>query len=147
MIVWRISNHQALDGTGGLLASARWHTKGHPVIYAAEHPGTAQLEWLANLEVQPSELPSEIPFMKIEVPDDVAVAEIVAGDLPTDWREKRQITQTIGDDWLAGGTSLVVFVPSAVVPARNVLINPGHGDFERITNVQSLVFPFDYRLR
>jgi len=28
VIVWRFSRHESLDGRGGLLASARWHTRG-----------------------------------------------------------------------------------------------------------------------
>jgi RES domain-containing protein len=48
VFLWRISNHTALEGTGGLLASGRWHSKGRPIIYCAPDPSTALLEVLVH---------------------------------------------------------------------------------------------------
>jgi RES domain-containing protein len=42
--------------------------------------------------------------------------------------------QQVGDDWIARGSSAVLQLPSAIVPAEwNFLLNPMHRDFSRIT--------------
>ncbi len=48
MVVWPISNHLALDGSGGLRASGRWHSRGRRIVYCALNPATALLEALAS---------------------------------------------------------------------------------------------------
>ena len=48
MFLWRISNHSALDGRGGLYAPARWHSQGHPVVYLATSPAGALVEVLVE---------------------------------------------------------------------------------------------------
>jgi RES domain-containing protein len=46
MLVWRVGNYATLDGVGGLFASGRWHSRGHPVVYCAENAAIALLETL-----------------------------------------------------------------------------------------------------
>ena len=52
MIVWRFSQHDSLDGRGGLLASARWHTRGKEILHCAPNPATAVLEILVHNQVR-----------------------------------------------------------------------------------------------
>ncbi len=70
--------------------------------------------------------------------------------LPTDWRDDPPPTSTIaiGDEWLSSGKSLVLAVPSTVVPQQNnVLIDPEHPGFTDLTNsVIVELFIFDARL-
>ncbi|MGB9409097.1 MAG: RES family NAD+ phosphorylase, partial [Terracidiphilus sp.] len=47
--LWRISNYVDLSGEGGLTASARWHTKGKPVVYLADSPAGAMLERIVHM--------------------------------------------------------------------------------------------------
>ena len=55
--------------------------------------------------------------------------------------------RTAGDDWLAGGESEVLRVPSAVVPGDwNYLINPEHLDFAQIAVQPPAPMRFDARL-
>ena len=68
MFLWRISNHSTLDGRGGLLAGARWHLPGHPVVYLAESPSASLLEALVHLELNLAGLPRTFKLLKIEVP-------------------------------------------------------------------------------
>ena len=44
MILWRVSNHSTLDGSGGLSAAGRWHTAGRRIVYRL-------LSWNPWLEV------------------------------------------------------------------------------------------------
>lgn len=56
-------------------------------------------------------------------------------DLPDGWRRypPSSATQRIGDAWAAGRQSVVLRVPSVLVPQEsNDLLNPGHPDFHRI---------------
>jgi RES domain-containing protein len=120
---------------------------GHPVLYAAEHQATAQLEWLAHLEVTLEDFPRTIPFSELELPDDVSRSEINDHDLPDGWRGAPRITQGLGDEWLKSRRSALMCVPSAIVPARNVLINPRHPNARRIAILRSFDYPLDPRLR
>jgi RES domain-containing protein len=53
----------------------------------------------------------------------------------------------LGDAWIAAGTSAVLEVPSAVVPAeKNYLLNPAHPGFRRVTLGTPQRFSFDRRL-
>ena len=147
MQLWRVSRHRDLNGTGGLTVSGRWHSLGHLVIYTSEHQGTAQLEWLAHLDVaSPADFPLTVPFSEILVDGAASRSEVRREDLPAEWESDEGITQRIGDDWLDSVRSLLLFVPSVLVPARNVLVNPLHSDAIRMRIVRSFDFPLDARL-
>ena len=51
------SGAQMMSGEGGLHGSARWHTKGRPIIYTATSQALATLEIAVNLK-KPSVIPS-----------------------------------------------------------------------------------------
>lgn len=134
MILWRISNFNDLKGLGGLRASGRWHLAGQPVVYLAEHPALAFLEVLVHLEIGVVEqLPMTYQLLKVEAPDDMTVAVLGEEALPDDWRLQTEWTQSAGTEWLAGGTTALLKVPSAVMPySSNLLLNPAHGDAARV---------------
>ena len=67
MFLWRISNHAALDGRGGLLAGARWHMAGQPIVYLAESPAGSLLEVLVHLELDLDNLPKSFKLSKRNV--------------------------------------------------------------------------------
>ena len=146
--LWRISNHPDLQGKGGLRASARWHSKGHEIVYCAEAPTGALLEALVHLEVESVEaLPKRYQLLRIAHPDDVPLEEVPLAALPPDWKRRTLLTRSIGDAWLAAGRSAALRVPSAVAPhAFNVLLNPRlfRGTGVRVTARNR--YPFDTRL-
>jgi RES domain-containing protein len=143
MYLWRISNYADLKGHGGLRYAARWHSKGRPIIYCAEHPAGALSEMLAHMDR--SMIPDTYMLLKIMAPDDVqplgakATFRTAAGNIAA--------TRRIGDKWLAGGKSALLRVPSAIVPdAYNVLITPLHPDAAKLRIVKRQHVPFDKRL-
>lgn len=146
--LWRISNHPDLQGTGGLRASARWHTKGHAIVYCAEAPTGALLEALVHLEVESVEaLPKTYQLLRIACPEDLPTEEVALASLPPDWRRRTLLTRSIGDAWLAAGRTPALRVPSAISPhAFNVLLNPRllRGTGIRVTARDR--YPFDARL-
>jgi RES domain-containing protein len=117
------------------------------VTYAGEHAATAQLEWLAHLNVSRLEdAPPKIPFSEIDVPDDLASREIEESNLPDDWRINLAVTQRLGDAWLDGRSTALLFVPSAIAPARNLLLNPTHPGAAQMRVLRAFDYPFDGRI-
>lgn len=134
MILWRISAFTDLSGRGGLLASGRWHHAGRPVVYLAETPASAMLEVLVHLEIDPEDIPDNLRLLRVQVPDTVSI-ETVA-NVPNQWEDVAAHTRGLGDAWLAEGRSLLLSVPSAIVPhTNNVLFNPQHPEAVRATLV------------
>ena len=64
MDLWRLTEFPTLDGEGGRLYSARWHTAGSPIVYLAASPPGALIEILVHLELDENELP---PSYRLEL--------------------------------------------------------------------------------
>jgi RES domain-containing protein len=131
--LWRISNHQSLDGTGGVHTSGRWHTEGQPIVYCAPNPATALLEILVHWELGIDELPVSVRYLEVAVPDSQFTDRILPSVLGAFWRTNLDETRRVGDEWLRSGRSALLAVPCAIVPETwNVLINPMHPGAKRI---------------
>ena len=147
MILWRISNHATLDGSGGLRASGRWHSRGRRIVYCAPNPATALLEVLVHAEIDAEDVPLKLRFLEIEAPDSVTVETADARSLGSGWQRSPEMTRPFGDGWLRSGRTALLHVPSAIVPATwNVLINPQHPDSAQVRVVRIHEQPFDRRL-
>ena len=148
MILWRISNYADLHGIGGLKASARWHTRGHRIVYLSSTPASALLEILVHLEIEEDLLPRSYKLLEIQAPDDVAIERVDdPAKLPKDWPKKLSVTRALGDQWLARNSSALLQVPSALVPhTSNFLLNPLHKDAGRIMIISVSQQRFDPRL-
>jgi RES domain-containing protein len=143
LILWRASRriYADLSGKGGLLGSGRWHSKGRPIVYTAEHPALALLEVRVNLDVAPDLLPPDYTMAKISAPDSlqIYVSDIDAADSAAASRA--------GDQWLADGKYPLMRVRSVIAPESfNVLVNPLHRDAAEIAVVELIPFSFDARL-
>jgi RES domain-containing protein len=146
VILWRISNYATLDGIGGLYVSGRWHTKGHPVVYCTLNPSTALLEILVHIEIDVEDRPDRFQVLKIEGPDTLSRERIEASRLPADWAHDMSVSQSIGDRWLSGERSLLLEVPSVLVPETwNVLVNPQHSEFKLLKIAMQYDHAFDVR--
>ncbi|MCU1306180.1 MAG: hypothetical protein JWN45_875 [Acidobacteriaceae bacterium] len=147
MILWRISNYGILDGNGGLLSSARWHTQGRAIVYLAESPAGALAEVLVHLELDPANLPRSFKLLKSEAPDGISTKEVLESELAQGWREDLLITRTVGDKWLASNGSALLRVPSTIIPETyNVLFNPNHPEAALVKTLSFLEYPWDQRL-
>jgi RES domain-containing protein len=146
VILWRISNYATLDGTGGLYASGRWHTKGHPVVYCTLNPSTALLETLVHMEIDSEDRPERFQVLKIEGPKTLSQETVTVATFPENWPEDITSTQGIGDLWLSEGRSLLLKVPSVLVPETwNILVNPLHSEARLLKIVMAYEYPFDAR--
>jgi RES domain-containing protein len=145
MRIWRISNHADLSGIGGTLAPGRWHSKGRPILYAAEHPALALLETLVHLDR--SELPDSFQLLGIDIPDAIQFEAAPQTELTAHWAQDEAATRRLGDRWLREGASLLLRAPTALVPhAWNFLVNPAHPDISAATIASIDRAPFDGRL-
>lgn len=120
----------AFDGEGARRAGGRFNSKGIPVVYTADSLALAMLEIAVHL---PSyrQLESRVA---IPVRFDADKIESI-DDLPEGWNvaPPPRWAQAIGDRWYLEGRSLVLRVPSVIVPrAFNYLINPEHPDFPSV---------------
>jgi RES domain-containing protein len=129
--VWRVVTQRyadtAFSGEGARLYGGRWNPKGLAMVYTAQTQSLALLEML----VQDAPLHASYVMIPVRVPEQIVV-HIDQTTLPTDWHElsARNDLQQIGAAWIHAGTSAVLTVPSAVVPAEfNYLLNPAHPDY------------------
>jgi RES domain-containing protein len=149
MRLWRVSNHADLTGEGGRRAEGRWHERGRPTVYLAEHPALALLETLVHLDVDPEDLPTNYRLLTVEVPDDIAVEEFTAerlAALSPDWRHTPGQTRQLARDWFVERRTALLRIPSVIVPASNYLLNPLHPDAGRVAIVERQTVEFDARL-
>jgi RES domain-containing protein len=143
--LWRISNYADLSGAGGRLYAARWHNAGRPILYAAESPAGALVEFLVHLARR--NLPATFQLLGIDFPEGSTTRDVDPAALFRNWTYDHALTRGIGDRWLASLESLLLRVPSAILPHTwNVLINPAHPALARAAIVSTDKVPLDARL-
>lgn len=147
---WRIikTRHarSAFDGEGARLHGGRWNSVGTSVAYASHSVSLATLEILAGL--QQTAILSSYSLVSIRF-DPRHVERISLDRLPPDWRSHPPPSAllAIGDHWADEARSLVLQVPSAIVPSEsNYLINPLHPDFGSVALSEPEPLNLDPRL-
>jgi RES domain-containing protein len=134
------------SGMGARLIGGRWNSPGHGVIYAAETFAGAILEILVHANL--NRLPLRHAFVEITIPENLKT-ESMAGEDLSGWDAADQIaSRAFGDRWIQERRSSVLLIPSIVTGGheRNVLINPEHGDFRRISATDPEPVRWDQRL-
>jgi RES domain-containing protein len=146
MIVYRITLAKFSTKLIASGRSARWNSAGSFMIYSASSRALACLE---NLVHRRSEgLDDAFRTLIIEIPDEIKIEELSISRLPKNWTSyKGQLrTKFIGDGWIKGRSSLIMKVPSAIIPEEfNYLINPNHDDFSKVKLKNVEPFHFDRR--
>jgi len=146
MLLWRISRHRDLSGSGGLHASGRWHDRGLPIVYLAESPAGALLE--SCVHTSANDIPPNYTLLAVQVEERIHIETLDLAILQTDWIEHFESTREIGSAWLRSMRSVLFRVPSALVPATfNVLLNPLHPQAKSIRIESAYEYPFDPRLK
>jgi len=146
---WRLTKTKyvatAWDGEGAKAAGGRWNSVGVAVVYTSSTLSLALVETLIHL---PSGVLPAYSGIPIEF-DESWVKMVDPRDLPPDWMSypAPSSTRAIGDQWCLNAESLVLGVPSVVVPEElNYLVNPTHADFSKANRGIPIPFPFDPRL-
>ncbi|MBZ0254842.1 RES family NAD+ phosphorylase, partial [bacterium] len=82
--------------------------------------------------------------------DESQIKRINTADLPKTWKSLPPLseTQQLGTRWVNEKQSLVLAVPSVIIPSEwNYMINPIHPEFSTLSiNTKAVEFTFDERL-
>lgn len=120
----------------------RWNNSGKKVIYAAESIPLAFLENM--IRRQGVGFNDDFKIMILEIPHKQTITILDVSLLKKNWRDMNNYAscQTLGNAWFDAGKTLVLKVPSAVLPEDfNYVINATHADFKlvKIVAVTDLV--------
>lgn len=128
-----------MTGRGAYKNGARWNSAGHFAVYLSGNLSLAILEVLVHID--DAEAFRNLPhvYHSVEFPED-SIAILERANLSDNWnrRPETRASQVIGDEWLETQASVILAVPSVVVPPElcydptymNYLLNPQHPDFE-----------------
>lgn len=149
-VAWRVVRaehaHVAFDGEGARRYGGRWNSKGISMVYTASSLSLAAMELLVHVES--AGLLQRYLGVAVEFEEDL-VQRMDRGSLPKDWASWPcpLSTRALGDAWAASEDSVILEVPSVVIPSeRNFLINPLHPAFGRVQILPPQPFSFDPRL-
>jgi RES domain-containing protein len=150
--VWRLAPPEyahELGGEGGKLFGGRWNSRGRNALYAASYLSLNVLEVYVNI---PPDLRDDLPILqavRIAIPADTAVTQVSQEQLAAFMAAPNPMaaSRRQGDDWLDRSETLVLEVPSVVVPEEtNLVLNPAHPRMREVRIVSSRPFRFDPRL-
>jgi RES domain-containing protein len=148
VIAFRIASrrHPIFDGAGAAEYGGRWNSPGRRVIYAARSLSLAMLEQLAQAGT--GRLPHDQVCVEITILDSVSTETVQPNELPAWDATDRLASRRFGDRWIAEQRSCVLLTPSVIVPTeQNVVINPAHTDFTRVTASALRPMNWDERLK
>lgn len=149
MEVFRISREEFSKTLTSSGSANRWNVKGQYVLYTGSSRSLSSLELIVHRgAVKPS---FSYKVMVISVADDDHLfKQINSHQLPSDWRSIASYAdlQKIGSEWYSTQESLVLKIPSAVIPLEyNYIINTEHPDFARkVSLVRTEDYFWDHRL-
>jgi RES domain-containing protein len=153
--VWRIATDTPayesddLTGAGAKATGGRWNEAGAPMIYASESRALACLETIVHLNA--GGLPLNRYLVRIDLADAAwASAATLDSSSLVGWDAEPAGRASIryGTDWLRSVHSLLLFVPSVIVPEeQNVLVNPLHPDIAGVGATKIRRWTYDSRLR
>ncbi len=156
MICWRVAaetrRYRAndLSGLGAAANPGRWNAFGEAVVYAAQTRSLAVLETAAH--VDDGAFPLNRFLVEIEVPDALWDARKVTdpNTLNPAWAAIPCGMASVdhGSAWIRSARSLILLVPSVIVPEEFVvLINPAHADARRLSATNRRSFEYDRLFR
>jgi RES domain-containing protein len=151
MTVYRIVKKKRLNtilsGYGASLSGGRWNSEGTEVVYTSKSVSLAIMENFVHLGVLVNNK-LQYSIATINIPDNL-IDVLKVEQLPSDWKTNPppESTAQIGDAWIQNNSSLALVVPSVVVPIEeNVLINPLHKDFSKISIIEINDYYYDDRM-
>lgn len=149
MLLFRISKSPYVKNLAASGLESRWNSKGNFVIYCASSLSLACLETIVHSS---GELlyNQDYKSIIINIPEAVLITKIALNTLSANWkeREQRALTQHTGDNWYKKQETLLLQVPSAIIPREaNFLINTKHPDFNKVFIDEIDSFMFDKKLK
>ena len=147
MIIYRLTTSEFagdLSGEGAKIYGGRWNPVGFAALYISEFISLSILEILVRADKFTS--PDAYTLLNIQIPEN-SVANIELKKLKDGWQNHIEYTRSIGEEFLKANQTLVLKVPSAIVPQEhNFLINPQHKDFKKVKIISTELLELDKRL-
>jgi RES domain-containing protein len=149
MEVYRIAAKEYADGLYASGVQNRWNVRDQWVIYCGSSRSLSTLELLVHRQhVSPQR---NYKVMCIQLPNSKQSFEYIdPNTLPNNWRKLKGYTycQSLGSQWYSEQRSLVLAVPSAVIPQEwNFVINTEHPDFNKVQLEELENYFWDSRLK
>lgn len=148
MEVFKICSEKYSHSLNASGASNRWNKKDEFVIYTGSSRSLSTLETVVHRAAINISRPYKILTIAIE--DNTFIKEILIQDLPNNWMtiEAYIDLQEIGSKWYNSLESLVLKVPSSIIPQEyNYIINTKHPLFTTNVILKSVEnFAWDKRL-
>ena len=150
VIGWRIVKEKhaqsAFSGEGARIFEGRWNSAGVRMVYCSEHLSLAALEILVH--TRPVTIRDKFRAFRITF-DSAMISAVDLKKLPKGWNAQPPtvVSKQIGDEWIRAERSVVLALPSVLVPLeRSLLLNPKHRDFAKIKIKDMGNFILDPRL-
>jgi RES domain-containing protein len=144
-VAWRIVKKEfagrAFDGEGARINGGRWNSIGAPLVYLSGSRALVVLEMLVHLHDEDT---LRDGYVLYEIGYEAKHRrDVQKADLPVDWKSSpaSPAAAAVGDRFCAQKKSLLLGVPSAILPAEtNLLLNPHHAAMKelRITGPSKL---------
>ncbi|XLS27410.1 RES family NAD+ phosphorylase [Flavobacteriaceae bacterium M23B6Z8] len=147
MEVFRITQSKYAEVLSASGAPNRWNKDNEYVIYTSQSRALCTLEMVAHRNARMKKL--DYRLLRVSLPSDKKFYHEIASSLPQDWRLLKYYSrlQTIGSDWYRNKSTLILKVPSVLIPGEyNFIINTNHTDFQKVQIVRSDPFIWDQRL-
>jgi RES domain-containing protein len=146
MKAWRMGHRafQLMDGEGAARFPGRWNRPGQRAVYCGTSFAITMLERLCY--TGSDRMPKTDVYVEIDVPDEL-IDEFDAVAHPGWERPRSTVAKGFGGRWLSEGTNAALLVPSAVTQIdQNVVLNPLHPDFSRVSWSSPKAVKWDRRL-
>jgi RES domain-containing protein len=151
MEIYRITQlefAEDLSGNGARLFGGRWNSEGNFALYASSSRSLALLETLAHTPAKFLDI-KEYQLITIWIPDNTQIKKINLENLLPGWDapDTRPFTKKIGDSFLGEKKSLVLEVPSVMMPEEiNYVLNPSHEAMKQVKIINRRRIFFDKRV-
>jgi RES domain-containing protein len=152
MEIYRITQvefAEDLSGNGAKLFGGRWNSEGLFALYTSASRSLALLETLAHTPAK--FLDARVyHLITLSVPDNIHIQKVFLKNLLPGWdaADTRPFTKKIGDMFLSGKKSLLLQVPSVMMPEEaNYVINPLHEDMRHVKLMDRRRIYFDKRVK
>ena len=149
MEVFRISKEEYSKSLSSSGSANRWNLKGQLVLYTGSSRSLSSFELVVHKGIVKPSFQYKVMVISIS-DDDYLVKQIRINELPANWRSIASYSdlQNIGSDWYNKRESLVLKIPSAIIPFEfNYVINTEHPEFaSKISLVRTENYFWDSRL-
>ena len=139
MKLFRISSAKYSSSLSSSGTANRWNKNGQFVIYTGSSRSLSTLELIVHKSSIRPKMDYNVLIIHIGDGENL-LKQVKIEDLPSNWKSVSAYPalQSIGSDWYKNKDSLVLKVPSAIIPQEyNYIINTKHPEFGTKVNLIS----------